>query len=274
MKKIKWFACLVIPVLLLSLVAPVAAAPPADNPGKGPPELEKVVFIHYGKNFAPGKPSGTPGKGPDSKEKTDELYSYSRVHWTDADIPVYYWINPANSPVANADAITGITAAFQTWENDPLSYLDFEYSGTTTTIAPGVYSNSPDYQNVVGWAYLSADYPDAIGITIAWYLRGKKLIVDCDTALNTDSFFAWTQTDIGTADPDSQILYDTPAYDVDLQNIMTHEAGHWLQLDDLYYDAAAEQTMYGLADEGELKKRSLESGDIDGVQKIYPGAEK
>ena len=274
MKRTILFGALVISALLLSSAAPVTAAPPADNPGKGPPELDKVVFIHYGKDFAPGKPAGTPGKGPGGKEKEDELYSYSRIHWADEDIPVDYWINLNNSPVAGADAITGITASFLTWEDDPQSYIDFEYIGPTVTIAPGIDVNRPDYQNVVGWADLSVKYPDAIGITIAWYIRGKKLIVDCDTALNTAPAFVWTQT-IST-DPNNELLPDTPLYDVDVQNIMTHEAGHWLQLDDLYQETEpyTEQTMYGYASDRELKKRSLESGDIDGIRNIYPGATK
>jgi len=270
MKGVKLFTALVVTALLLSLAAPVVAAPPPDNPGKGPPELEKIVFIHYGKDFAHGKPPGTPGKG-----KGKKLYSYSRVRWADEDIPVYYWINLTNSPVVASDSITGITTAFQTWEDDPLSYMDFEYNGTTATITPGIDAAEPDYQNVVGWTYLSDKYPDAIGVTVAWYIPGKiKRIVDCDTALNTDPAFAWTQYDIGAADPNNELLPDTPGYDVDVQNIVTHEAGHWLVLNDLYDDVASEQTMYGWSTERELKKRSLESGDIAGIQKIYPGAEK
>ena len=58
----------------------------------------------------------------------------------------------------------------------------------------------------------------------------------------------------------------------DVQDIMTHEAGHWLMLGDLYTKAASEQTMYGYGSTGELKARTLESGDIAGLRKIYPGA--
>ncbi|MBA7559388.1 hypothetical protein ES708_01002 [subsurface metagenome] len=251
-------------VLSFSLVTavPVGAAPPADNPGKGPPEFDKVVFVHYEEDFALGKPPGTPGKGGGDKE----LYSYSRIHWADGDIPVYYWINLSGSSVAG-DVITGITAAFDTWEDVEGSYMDFDYRGTTTEFSPGIDTASPDYQNVVGWADLE-EFPNAIAVTVIWYIRGKRLIVDCDTALNTDAYFLWTQAD-GIEDPDGTLLPDTDSYDVDVQNIMTHEAGHWLMLNDLYYDAAIEQTMYGWASDRELKKRSLDSGDIAGIQKIY-----
>lgn len=269
MKRVKLFASIIISVLVLSIAMPVAAAPPADNPGKGPPDLEKVVFVHYGKGLGPAKPAGKPVKpGGDTS-----LYSYSRVHWADSSLPVQYWINLTGIPatVTSEDAIAGITASFQTWENDPSSHMNFEYTGTTVAYTADVYASAPDYENVVGWADLSASDPDAIGVTIVWYTRGLKLIVDVDTVLNTASMFAWTQGS-SVLDPDNELLQDTSAYDVDVQNIMTHEAGHWLMLDDLYFSAAGEQTMYGISSDRELKKRSLESGDIAGIGKIYPGA--
>lgn len=275
MKTIKLFVLLFLTAILFISALPVAAAPPADNPGKGPPELDRVVFIHYGKDFAPGKPSGTPGKGPGNKDKGNDLYSYSGIHWVDSDIipdGVPYYYNPANEP---GNFSSAIQASFQTWENDPESYIDFWYEGTTTD-APGIGASRPDYNNVVGWADLSAQYPDAIGITIVWSLRGRRLIVDCDTVLNSASYFAWTQYE-GAGDPNETWLpgyNDDTFFDVDVQNIMTHEAGHWLMLNDLYDDTASEQTMFGYALDGELKSRSLETGDMDGVRKIYVGATK
>jgi len=267
-----------IAILFTSTIS-VSAAPPTESPAKGPPVFEKTVFIHYGHDFAPGKPDGTPGNGPPGgKVKEDELYSYSRIHWADDDIPVSYWINMADSPLDITTVETGVTASFETWELDEGSYIDFTYKGITTVFTPGLNVEQPDLVNVVGWTDLSAQHPNAIGITITWSIRGKKEIVDCDTVLNSASYFAWTQYD-GTGDPDGTWLpgYDDDTYfDVDLQNIMTHEAGHWLMLNDLYDDTEAVkiQTMYGYALDGELKSRSLEIGDIDGVRKIYTGVTK
>lgn len=70
------------------------------------------------------------------------------------------------------------------------------------------------------------------------------------------------------------LLDETTAYDVNVQNVMTHEAGHWLVLNDLHDDVASEQTMYGISSDRELKGRNLESGDIAGLGKIYSGATK
>jgi hypothetical protein len=57
---------------------------------------------------------------------------------------------------------------------------------------------------------------------------------------------------------------------MDLQNIETHEFGHWLVLNDLYTRPSSQQTMYGYSDYGETIKRDLASGDIAGILKIYP----
>ncbi|MBA7643606.1 hypothetical protein ES703_51337 [subsurface metagenome] len=56
---------------------------------------------------------------------------------------------------------------------------------------------------------------------------------------------------------------------MDLQNIATHELGHSVGLGDLYDDVASEETMYGLSEYGETKKRTLYLGDIAGIQKLY-----
>ena len=57
------------------------------------------------------------------------------------------------------------------------------------------------------------------------------------------------------------------AYDV--RNIATHEVGHVCGLADLYTARSSEQTMYGYGGIGEVKKDSLASGDIAGLQKLY-----
>ncbi|PPD57861.1 hypothetical protein [Dehalogenimonas etheniformans] len=239
-------------VLALILVAPVVVS--AADQGKGPPDLERIVFIHS--KFQDVKPGGNTSKNP-------ALYSYSRYHWSSPTIPYYY--NPSGSPVTNAEQ--GVTTSFATW-NDTASSVYFDYKGITTAYVPGVDVALPDYKNVVGWAKLND--PDTIGLTIIWSNSKTKLVVDVDTVFNLDSWLTWSQTSV-SGDPDTApLLTNTSAYDCDVQGIMTHEAGHWLVLNDLYTNAAAAQTMYGYASDREVKKRSLESGDIAGVLKIYP----
>ncbi len=268
------FAGLVITALLLSLAGTVAAAPPADNPGNGPPDLTKVVFIHYRHDAAPAK-GGIPG--PPEGE-----YKYNGIHWADEDIPVDYWVNLTNSPVADADALTGINTGFQTWEDEPNSYMDWGFLGTSTDLSPQVIGpTEPDYNNVMGWEYLSDEYgANVIAVAVYWYNGRTKELVDVDVAMNSDPSYAWWQNPTGEDwvtggeelfDEDGNRL---PPYDVDIQNIMTHESGHGLVLGDLYADYNSEKTMYGYSAELELKKRSLDPGDETGIQAIYPITEE
>jgi hypothetical protein len=247
---------LVAVVLLLSLAGTVAAAPPADNPGNGPPDFDKIVFVHYPKGEAPGKPAGTPGA-------SEGEYKLTKYHWADTSIPVTYLVNLGGMPDT---FLAGVQAAFQTWKDDPLSYMDFTYGGNTS-IGISSLANKMDYYNVVGWADISDKYPGAIAVTIFWYNVATKHLAEVDVAMNSNSSFQWWQEPAG----ETWNVNDTStAYDVDVQNIMTHEAGHWLVLGDLYATYNSEKTMYGYSGEFELKKRSLTSGDLAGIQKIYP----
>jgi hypothetical protein len=56
---------------------------------------------------------------------------------------------------------------------------------------------------------------------------------------------------------------------MDLESIALHELGHWLRLLDLYGADDANKIMYGFASYG-VMKRTLTSGDLSGIQWIYP----
>jgi hypothetical protein len=55
-----------------------------------------------------------------------------------------------------------------------------------------------------------------------------------------------------------------------VQNIATHEFGHWVGLDDLYATTDKDLTMYGYGETKELKKDSLGLGDITGATTVNP----
>jgi hypothetical protein len=56
---------------------------------------------------------------------------------------------------------------------------------------------------------------------------------------------------------------------MDVQNIVTHEFGHWAGLADLYNSADSLLTMYGYSGYGVTYQRDLGLGDRMGVQAVY-----
>lgn len=257
MKKVL-FAALVITALLVSLTGAVAAAPPADNLGKG---IEKTVLIHY---KAPGKPPGTPGNGPgggDKEPKEEQGYKLFRggIKWADGDTPVDYLINIGSIPTdlinpGGISPVDEIIAAFEAWDDATSSQELFNAPGTTT-----LSGTDPWDGNIISWTNLGNT--GIIAVTTFWWWTGTKELVAFDMEFNTQ--FKWG------IDSDGEATGFVLSGAMDIRNIATHEAGHTLVLEDLYQSQLSEMTMYGYSTEGEVKAISLELGDIAGVQALY-----
>ena len=56
----------------------------------------------------------------------------------------------------------------------------------------------------------------------------------------------------------------------DLQSVVTHEFGHTFGLSDLYNSQCSQETMYGYGSMNDIRQRTLNDGDISGLQIIYP----
>ncbi|MEW6366061.1 MAG: matrixin family metalloprotease [Acidobacteriota bacterium] len=172
-------------------------------------------------------------------------YKYQGVRWT-ALYENYYVNNAA------ASWLSKIKAGMNPWNNAG-SKFKFVYKGKTSK---GVSWNvsDVDYTNVITKGPLSgSQYQNVLALNHSWYYQTTKRLVDSDIIFNTN--FPW-------------VTNGSPSgYDV--QNILTHEAGHSLQLLDLYGAADKEKTMYGYGAKGETKKRTLHSDDIAGIKKIY-----
>ena len=55
---------------------------------------------------------------------------------------------------------------------------------------------------------------------------------------------------------------------MDFENIATHELGHSIGMGHPSSECI-EETMYAYADFGETKKRTLNTGDIEGISELY-----
>jgi len=177
---------------------------------------------------------------PTDDSMTNPHYQLLSFHWY---ITANYWINTKNKyGFSDSVVVTAITASAETWDKET-AYAVFSYQGTT-----GLGAGKRDNYNVVAWGAYRAG---VIAVTYIWYSGSQ--ILETDTRMNT--FYKWSLSG--------------EAGKMDIQNIMTHEFGHWAGLADLYSDADYWLTMYGYADYGETYKRTLGLGDILGLQAVY-----
>ncbi len=237
-------------LLLLAIVALAASAAAGiiaarEKAARGGPEIAKLTFIHYGKSGG-------------QREATDTItdYKYNGVRWPDAAPVIRFTIDPTNKwGLQSFDIKTAVDSAAAAWHDadNKVTFVDDGIAAATAD--PGA---APDGRNTVSFRSISSKFPNAIAVTYSWYYVNTKRVFEVDTIFNDD--LPWSVNPYGAS--------FTGSYDV--QNIATHEIGHWLVLGDLYKPRDAELTMYGYGAMGETKKDTLGVGDILGINRIYP----
>ncbi|OGY18607.1 MAG: hypothetical protein A2900_02880 [Candidatus Chisholmbacteria bacterium RIFCSPLOWO2_01_FULL_50_28] len=211
---------------------------------RGP--LTKITFIHHKKGYAKpaqvGKPKATACYGflaNGAKWKTTEDYR----------------VNPTNPDGLNDnDVMNAVDAGVSEWEN----YGGNSIFGNSIKDPDITYNESMDGKNSASFG----PYADSgvIAVTNVWgYFGGPpqtRALVEWDMLFNTDSSWTW-----GDATSNPLLM--------DLRNIATHELGHSAGMDDLYNTSCNLETMFGYSTEGDIIKRTLNDGDITGIQKLY-----
>jgi len=214
-----------------------------------PPGISQRVFIHLPRTYKPNH------LGTCINTINSTVNDYGLTGWRLPTGGVTWKLNPATVPssVGASTAVSALTDAFTTWTNAD-SQKVFVYWGSTAVTRPRL-----DYVNAVLWGKVSRG---AIAITYVWYYTSTGVIADVDTVFN--SRYPWA-----VFNPANGECQSTPdAYDV--QDIATHEFGHWVGLDDLYSSTDRDLTMYGYGAGGELKKRTLGVGDMTGANAVAP----
>jgi len=173
-------------------------------------------------------------------------YKYSGIHWPS---PVMeYYINQWIS----STWVWPLKAGALTWTNAGSNFA-FVYKGRIAKWVSWTEDSIDNINVIVRGALDPVQYPNVLALNHVWYYTGSKEIIDSDIIFNSN--YAWT--------------VQGAAWGYDVQNIATHELGHSLQLDDLYWDYQSEKTMYGYAAKGETKKRTLTWDDRAGIKFIY-----
>lgn len=219
-------------LLLLALAFPALAANQSRKPATAPPEIEMGVFVDYAVKDAHSRPP--------YNDTEDDYQIRAGIRWASPSVTYYISDN-----VADSAEIAAIQNAFQTWENEPLSNMDYTDGGSIGDTLAGPIPNN---KNTVSWRNLGSDGP--VGVTYYWYYPSLKQIIEFDIVLN--SALTWGSGGFG------------------VQNVMTHEVGHTLILFDLYAPKDGWLTMYGYTWVGDIEKQTLGTGDELGIQELYP----
>lgn len=163
-----------------------------------------------------------------------------------------YNLNPSSVPssVGGSNLPTIVGNGFADWTAAAGNKVTFT-QGPNTSVSRQAY----DGRNIVAWGRTSGS---ALGVTYIRYYTSSGQVVDVDTIMNKKFSWRWsTQAQCA----------ESTAYDA--ENIMNHELGHWLGLDDMYTADYVDNTMYGYGSKGEVKKNTLTTGDTAGATAIY-----
>lgn len=266
------------PVAPSAPVAPIAPSAPPAPEVPAPPDVSGVyevperpgmkvrVFAHPPRPTPPPAPGATPK--PSASPTPAATVSSSLVcnladppsnavvgkaGWK---IPSGNWgyqlnVSSVPSSVGQGNLETIVNAGFNQYTSASRNKVTFVKGADTS-----VNRARLDGRNIITWGRASSG---TLGVTYIWYYTSTGLTAEIDTIMNNRYKWSWSG---------SNSCADNLTYDA--QDIMTHELGHWLGLDDEYNAASfGNNTMFGYGSIGEVKKNTLTTGDISGVASIY-----
>lgn len=164
----------------------------------------------------------------------------------------------ASVDLLGPSAFDAVVLASTTWENSP---------GELPTVVvlrgpddPIGYRRSGANRNTVRYSRDGDPLANgALAITVITFDAAAKQILDADIVLNGEHRFGF----FGEDRKISGVVYD-------LQNVLTHEMGHFFGLGEEFIDEQA--TMYAYSQAGEVEKRDLAPVDLQEISRLYDEA--
>lgn len=146
--------------------------------------------------------------------------------------------------VSGTDSLytSSLQSCMSTWNNAGYGTM-FRYGGTKNKLANALADGTSTFYTI------TLSKTGVYAVTTTHYNISTNYIQEVDMSLNTAYNY-------------SSIIVDG----VDLASVLTHELGHALGLD---HSSNTEATMYHSYSNGETKKRSLHTDDLNGLAYLY-----
>lgn len=216
------------------------------------PDIYKVVGLEKGfvnlnpsRNYSRNRTDGSNGTG-----------TGPYLYWSSNTIPIPYFISyPTFKNLTSFT--TAIHNSFRTWRSVSNTTIDFIGMGCSQS----VLNENDGINNVIytqkNWSYDTSIIALTRNFYVATESSKQGLILDTDILLNAVNHAFTTTAESGKHD---------------VQNILTHEIGHWIGLGHEVAPIDVTATMYATASPGETNKRILHDNDISAVRAAYPGS--
>jgi len=177
------------------------------------------------------------------------------LYWDDSFFPIPYFVSATTFDLF-PEFPKAIDASFKTWRDLAEIKVEFLGLGCSTNLR----NENDGVNNVIlfteNWPFDTA----AVAITRNFYIAGNAakagMILDSDILLNAVNHSFSTTLEPGTHD---------------IQNIVTHEIGHFLGLGHEVDPVDPDAVMFAVASPNETKKRNLTSNDVAAIKAGYLG---